>query len=858
MEAPKDYVDSYMPKNKIKHSDAKTSDKTKASGSTKTSDNTKTLDTAKTSDNKMNNAPSSDNSTSGELSSPVMSLSASPMDTNLGGESIEMEVNANGRAKGRQFSTSLHPIKELDLLLAATYIKDAKYGRNFKFKTSEKHLRYYHLYNMPIFSWVLYLFIILNLSLAIFEEPAVGNLALPYWASMLLECSCLTYFSLRLLHSYYCAAGRWFRDMKNIGSITVIVLTIIDMVMYAMMYELGAADKAVRWSRPLRPVLMVTFAEMKLVRLAFSNIRKTLLEILNVLILLFLVIALFALLGRELFGNDNLKKVDEKSPYFTDFWEIWWDLYVLVTTANSPDIMMPAYDFNPWYMLYFITYIFICLYIFMSIFLAVIYKNYRKHLKNEVQKSVFNKRRKLASAWDLLKEWHGGRFLLSWGRWKEMMSMVAPKLSLPHVRLLWRVLDQDGLNFINKRTFMKLVDILNVPIVQVDTQKSLSERNCPTCYNSKASLFVRTVVSHRYFTYVFDLLIIINAFFVGFKLDEGEPYFLALFSVEIVLKMYALGFYKFFHSFWNVFDFLVIGAAVVITIIEAIVNSSETETTLDILLILRVLRLVRIINNIERFHVIVATVMNIGPSIITFGAILFVVFYIYAVIGMELYAGKVNYYGYEVDGADLTEDELYCGNPLLRGSDFYRDHYCNNNFNNILKAFIILIELMVVNQWHVISEGYVIVTNKASRLYFLFFHISVVIVIINIFIAFILEVFMVEYSLSKTEYESALEKVVEDLGLSDKIDNLEEANRRRKKPDRKELVKEMETEYPENPDDNLKFRLGKRRKAMQVTLQNMFEGELDDEDIGPEEIDDVDDIPDVDITPFPLSVDNVA
>nr|CBI63265.1 two-pore channel 3 [Strongylocentrotus purpuratus] len=840
MEGPKDYVDSYMPKSKSKSS------------------NTKISDNTKTSDNKLDNTTSLDKTTFSEPSSPVTSSSLSRSDKELTPviEFIEMEVNANGRAKA--FSVSLHPIKALDLFLAATYIKDAKYGRKFKFKTSEKHLRYYHLYNMPIFSWVLYLFMLLNLSLAIFEEPAVGNLHIPYWASMLLETSCLVYFTLRLLHSHYCAAGRWFRDMKNVASITVIILTVVDMVMFTMMYELGAKDKAVRWSRPLRPVLMVTFAEMKLVRLAFSNIRKTLLEILNVLILLFLVIALFALLGRELFGNDNLKKVDEVSPYFTDFWEIWWDLYVLVTTANSPDIMMPAYDFNPWYMLYFITYIFICLYIFMSIFLAVIYKNYRKHLKNEVQKSVFNKRRKLASAWDILKEWHGGRFLLSWGRWKEMMGMVAPKLNRAHVRLLWRVLDQDGVNFINKRTFMKVVDILNVPIVQVDKQKSFSERRCPTCYNSKASLFMRKVINHRYFTYVFDLLIIINAFFVGFKLDEGEPYFLALFSVEIALKMYALGFYKFFRSFWNVFDFLVIGAAVVITIIEAILDSNETETTLDILLILRVLRLVRIINNIERFHVIVATVMNIGPSIVTFGAIIFVVFYIFAVIGMELYGGKVNYYGYEIDGADLTEDELYCGNPLLRGSDFYRDHYCNNNFNNILKAFILLIELMVVNQWHVISEGYVIVTNKASRLYFLFFHISVVIVIINIFIAFILEVFMVEYSLSKTEYESALEKVVEDLGLSDKVDDLEEASRRRKKPDRKELVKEMEQEHPENPDDNIKFRLGKRRKAMQVTLQNMFEGELDDEDIGPEEIDDVDDMPETDITPFPLSVDNIA
>ena len=42
---------------------------------------------------------------------------------------------------------------------------------------------------------------------------------------------------------------------------------------------------------------------------------------------------------------------------------------------------MPAYELNWWYSLYFITYIIINTYIFMYVFLAVIYNNYRKHLK---------------------------------------------------------------------------------------------------------------------------------------------------------------------------------------------------------------------------------------------------------------------------------------------------------------------------------------------------------------------------------------------------------------------------------------------------------------------------------------------
>lgn len=42
---------------------------------------------------------------------------------------------------------------------------------------------------------------------------------------------------------------------------------------------------------------------------------------------------------------------------------------------------MPAFDFSWWYSLFFITYVVINTYLFMSVFLAVVYNNYRKHLK---------------------------------------------------------------------------------------------------------------------------------------------------------------------------------------------------------------------------------------------------------------------------------------------------------------------------------------------------------------------------------------------------------------------------------------------------------------------------------------------
>ena len=50
--------------------------------------------------------------------------------------------------------------------------------------------------------------------------------------------------------------------------------------------------------------------------------------------------------------------------------------------------------------------------------------------------------------------------------------------------------------------------------------------------------------------------------------------------------------------------------------------------------------------------------------------------------------------------------DLHRGNPKLEGSEFAGDGYFLNNFNDVFSAYITLFELTVVNQWHVLVEGY--------------------------------------------------------------------------------------------------------------------------------------------------------
>jgi hypothetical protein len=67
--------------------------------------------------------------------------------------------------------------------------------------------------------------------------------------------------------------------------------------------------------------------------------------------------------------------------------------------------------------------------------------------------------------------------------------------------------------------------------------------------------------------------------------------------------------------------------------------------------------------------------------------------------------------------------------------------YCANNFSNLGRALVVLFELLVVNQWHVITEGFVLAAgSRWVRLYFIAFHLLTVIVVLNIFTAFVLEV----------------------------------------------------------------------------------------------------------------------
>jgi voltage-gated sodium channel len=103
---------------------------------------------------------------------------------------------------------------------------------------------------------------------------------------------------------------------------------------------------------------------------------------------------------------------------------------------------------------------------------------------------------------------------------------------------------------------------------------------------------------------------------------------LAIFTVEIALKLAAFGF-RFFRSGWNVFDFLIVGISLV-----------PGAQTFSVLRALRVLRLLRVISVAPRLRRVVEGLITALPGMGSVFLLMAIIFYIGAVMATKLFAGS--------------------------------------------------------------------------------------------------------------------------------------------------------------------------------------------------------------------------
>ncbi|MDH5517987.1 MAG: ion transporter [Gammaproteobacteria bacterium] len=155
-------------------------------------------------------------------------------------------------------------------------------------------------------------------------------------------------------------------------------------------------------------------------------------------------------------------------------------------------------------------------------------------------------------------------------------------------------------------------------------------------------IFAQRVVNHAWFDYSIIALILVNAVILGLEtsasimaaygqqLEFSSGAILVLFMAEALLKMIAVmpRLSLYFKDGWNLFDFSVI----VLSLLPA------TGELAMVARLARLLRVMRLISTIPELRLIVSTLIRSLPGMSHVIMLMSVIFYIYAVAGYHLFA----------------------------------------------------------------------------------------------------------------------------------------------------------------------------------------------------------------------------
>ena len=133
------------------------------------------------------------------------------------------------------------------------------------------------------------------------------------------------------------------------------------------------------------------------------------------------------------------------------------------------------------------------------------------------------------------------------------------------------------------------------------------------------------------------VLIVINAVALGLETSDKlardwsaiftglEWIILTLFCIEILIKLYSSGF-GFFRNGWNLMDFVVVGVALI-----------PAAGPFAVLRSLRILRVLRLLSTVPRLRHLTESLLSALPSIGWITFMLGLVFYVFGVLGTELF-----------------------------------------------------------------------------------------------------------------------------------------------------------------------------------------------------------------------------
>uniref|UniRef100_A0A3Q4GAI7 Voltage-dependent L-type calcium channel subunit alpha n=1 Tax=Neolamprologus brichardi TaxID=32507 RepID=A0A3Q4GAI7_NEOBR len=150
--------------------------------------------------------------------------------------------------------------------------------------------------------------------------------------------------------------------------------------------------------------------------------------------------------------------------------------------------------------------------------------------------------------------------------------------------------------------------------------------------------------------------------------DIANKVLLALFTGEMLLKMYSLGLQAYFVSLFNRFDsFVVCGGILETILVETKIMSPLGISVLRCVRLLRIFKITRYWNSLSN---LVASLLNSVRSIASLLLLLFLFIIIFSLLGMQLFGGKFNFDETRRSTFDNFPQSLLTVFQILTGEDW--------------------------------------------------------------------------------------------------------------------------------------------------------------------------------------------
>ncbi|KAM6980649.1 two pore channel protein 2 [Aplochiton taeniatus] len=658
---------------------------------------------------------------------------------------------------------------------AAVFIEDAIKYRSINHRVDSSSLYLYRWYYSRICQWSLGFTIALVLALAFVEQPSSLSYTSdprfrpepwepPCGLTESIELVCLIVFSADVTIKSYLIGWDEFRKSKwLIGYLLAISVSIIDWTLSMSM----VCDENLRVRRILRPFFLLQ--NSSLMKKTLKCLKRTLPEITSVILLLGLHLCLFTMIGMLLFAkSEDPNENGEWEEYFRDLPRSFTSLLVLLTTANNPDVMIPAYSLNRGYSIFFILFSAFGTYFLMSLLTAIIYNQFRGYLLMSVQTYFIRRRLGIKAAFHVLHCQETGDIqdtieCVRLDALLEVMSRV--QIKSYYRQAIFKEAQKYSSSFLEWDAFKKLFDELDKDLIK--------EHPPMPQYNSPSLQRLQLVFSHHYTTVLGNVVALSNVIcictilvlksdqFISERdnnfLEVINCCFITYYLLEMAMKILAFGWRGYLSYRNNIWDgfltivLLVLQIAICITwkiphqkpAPRGLMSLWELVRLVNMLIVFRFLR---IIPDIKLMALVASTVVDLVRNLRAFAGILLVVYYVFAVFGIWLFEGTITAPGKTsaMSNSSMVNISLFtmqCGSYEQLG-------YWPNNFDDFASAIVLLYNIMVVNNWQVFMDAYTRYTTEWSKVYFVLWWLTSSVMWVNLFVALILENFIYKWDRS--------------------------------------------------------------------------------------------------------------